>query len=172
MATVVHQRTGGHHARTAPHIVEGGPLPHRDRGRPAVLALALLTFAWPAARLAPRHLPIGVAGPETAAAPLERQLAESDGAFDVHRYAGASEAREAIQDREVYGAVVAGPQGVTVLTASGASPFVAGLLERAFAALADPAAPGVVDASRRATRRIRAGPPSARWCCRWCSPAS
>ena len=83
------------------------PAPHHSSSRgdrsliaivvvPLILALTLLTFAWPAARLAPRHLPIGVAGPETAAAPLERQLAESDGAFDVHRYAGASEAREAI----------------------------------------------------------------------------
>ena len=38
-----------------------------------------------------------------------------------------------------------GPQGLTVLTASGASPFVAGLLEHAFAAPANPAAPNVVD---------------------------
>ena len=38
---------------------------------------------------------------------------------------------------------MAGPQGVTVLTASGASPFVAGMLEHAFAAPANPAAPVV-----------------------------
>ena len=69
------------------------PAPHHTSSRgdrsliaivvvPLILALTLLTFAWPAARLAPRHLPIGVAGPETAATPLERQLAESGGAFD------------------------------------------------------------------------------------------
>lgn len=33
---------------------------------PVVVALALSAFAWPAARIAPRDLPIGVAGPATA----------------------------------------------------------------------------------------------------------
>ena len=34
-----------------------------------------------------------------------------EGAFDVHRYADEAAAREAIEDREVYGAFVAGPGG-------------------------------------------------------------
>jgi hypothetical protein len=64
-------------------------------------------------------------------------LAERNGAFDVHRYADAAAATEAIEEREVYGAVVAAPDGLTLLIASAASPTVAGLLREN---LADPQA--------------------------------
>ncbi len=99
---------------------------------PLVIALALAAFAWPAARLAPRDLPVGVAGP--GATQVSQRLAEHEGAFDVHRYDDELAARAAIEDREVYGAIVAGPDGVTVLTASAASPLVAQLLQQPFAA--------------------------------------
>ena len=46
---------------------------------PVLVALALWAFAWPAARTAPRDLPLGVAGSATAAAPVEKQLAQQDG---------------------------------------------------------------------------------------------
>ncbi|MFG2871022.1 ABC transporter permease [Streptomyces sp. NPDC048338] len=108
---------------------------------PVAVALALWAFAWPAARTAPRDLPIGVAGPATATAPLEQRLTAHDGAFEVHRYASESAARAAIEDRVVYGAVVVTPQGAELLTASAASPAVAGLLREAVAAQAPPGAP-------------------------------
>src|SRR5262249_58398364 len=54
---------------------------------PAVLAVTLSIFAWPAARLSPRDLPFGVAGPASATRPVEDKLARQHGAFDVHRYA-------------------------------------------------------------------------------------
>ena len=95
----------------------------------------LILFAWPTARIEPRDLPIGVAGPPAAAGAVEQRLASRDGAFDVHRYADAASARRAIQDRDVYGAFVVGPGGATVLTASGGSQAVAQLLERAAAEL-------------------------------------
>jgi hypothetical protein len=100
---------------------------------PLVLALTLATFAWPAARLEPRDLPIGVAGPAPAAAAVEQRLATqaAEGAFDVHRYAGEAAAREAIEDREIEGAVVASRGGVKLLTASASSPLVAGMLTSA-----------------------------------------
>ncbi|MEU6388259.1 ABC transporter permease [Streptomyces sp. NPDC046939] len=98
---------------------------------PLLAALALWAFAWPAARTAPRDLPLGVAGPAAAAAPLERQLRAQDGAFDVHRYADEAAARAAIEDRAVYGALVAAPDGPRVLTASAASPVVAQVLRQA-----------------------------------------
>ncbi|MFJ3583520.1 ABC transporter permease [Streptomyces sp. NPDC090127] len=101
---------------------------------PVVVALALWAFAWPAARIAPRDLPIGVAGPATATAPLEQRLAERDGAFEVHRYDSEAAARTAIEDRVVYGAVVVTAQGPELLTASAASPVVAGLLREAVTA--------------------------------------
>jgi hypothetical protein len=96
---------------------------------PVVAAIVLALFAWPAARMAPRDLPVGVAGPAPAAAALERSL---DGdAFDVQRYADATQAREAVEDREIYGAFVAGPSGPTVLSSTAASPAVAQLLAHA-----------------------------------------
>src|SRR2546423_4292500 len=85
---------------------------------PLVAALALAAFAWPAARLAPRHLPIGVAGPAPAVGQIEQSLARRGDAFEIHRYADEAAARKAIEDRDVYGAVVASPQGPTVLTPS------------------------------------------------------
>jgi hypothetical protein len=72
---------------------------------PLITALVLTLFAWPNARLEPRELPIGVAGPEPAVATIEQRLAAQEGAFEVHRYADEASAREAIADREVYGAL-------------------------------------------------------------------
>jgi len=100
---------------------------------PLVVALVLTVFAWPNSRLEPRDLPVGVAGPETAADAIEVKLSEQAGAFDVERYADESAARSAIEDREVYGAFVATPGGPKVLTGSAASPVVAQLLSHAAA---------------------------------------
>ncbi|MFI6644089.1 ABC transporter permease [Streptomyces sp. NPDC050504] len=113
---------------------------------PALAALALWAFAWPAARTAPRDLPVGVAGPPAATAAFERGLARHAGAFEVHRYADGAAARAAVEDRIVYGAVVADPAGPRLLTASAASPVVAQLLREAVTAQAPPgAAPRVED---------------------------
>jgi hypothetical protein len=98
---------------------------------PLVAALVLVAFAWPTARLEPRDLPVGVAGAPAAIQGLEERLLATDGAFDVRRYDSEAAAREAIEDREVYGAFVAGPAGAKVLTASGASPMVAQQLTHA-----------------------------------------
>jgi hypothetical protein len=100
---------------------------------PALVALALWAFAWPAARTAPRDLPLGVAGSATAQIQIQKQLAQHRGAFEIHRYADEAAARDAIEDRTVYGAVVATPQGPKLLTASAASPLVAQLLQQAVA---------------------------------------
>ncbi|NBE54739.1 ABC transporter permease, partial [Streptomyces boluensis] len=105
---------------------------------PAIVALALWAFAWPAARTAPRDLPIGVAGAPAAVAGVERQLQQREGAFEVHRYAGEAAARAAIEDRDVYGAVVVGRQGPELLTATAASPVVAQMLQQAVTAQAPP----------------------------------
>ncbi|MFF6777329.1 ABC transporter permease [Streptomyces sp. NPDC012637] len=99
---------------------------------PAVVAFALWAFAWPAARTAPRDLPVGVAGSATAA--VEQHLAAREGAFEVRRYADEAAARAAIEDRTVYGAIVVTPRGPRLLTASAASPVVAGMLREAVAA--------------------------------------
>jgi hypothetical protein len=98
---------------------------------PLVVALVLTVFAWPNSRLEPRDLPVGVAGPSQAADAIETKLAAQQGAFDVERYPDEPSARQAIEDREVYGAFVATPQGPKVLTGSAASPVVAQLLSHA-----------------------------------------
>ncbi|QGV81817.1 ABC transporter permease [Streptomyces ficellus] len=99
---------------------------------PVLAALALWAFAWPAARVAPRDLPVGVAGPAAATAQLQERFARAgEGSFDVHRYPDETAARAAIEDRDVYGAVVASPGGPKVLTATAASPVVAQLLQHA-----------------------------------------
>ncbi|MFD3523983.1 ABC transporter permease [Streptomyces sp. NPDC058653] len=103
---------------------------------PLIAALALAAFAWPAARVAPRDLPVGVAGPASATAPLQQGFERQPGAFDVHRYDDEAAAREAIEDRDIYGAVVATEQGPHLLTASAGSPAVAQLLRDAVTAQA------------------------------------
>ncbi|WP_367324845.1 ABC transporter permease [Streptomyces sp. HUAS ZL42] len=98
---------------------------------PLLAAVALWAFAWPAARTAPHDLPLGVAGPAAATAQVEHRLQQHEGAFEIHRYADESAAREAIEQRTVYGAVVVGARGPELLTASAASPMVAQLLQQA-----------------------------------------
>jgi hypothetical protein len=97
---------------------------------PLAVGLVLTLFAWPAARLEPRELPVGVAGPPAATEPVERRLAAGDGSFDIHRYPDGPGARRAIEQREVYGAFVTGTD-TQVLTATAAGATVAGLLEQA-----------------------------------------
>lgn len=96
---------------------------------PLIFAFTLWTFAWPAARLEPRGLPLGLAGSAEATRAVEEQLRSQDNAFELHRYADAQAARAAIESREVYGAVVASGKRPTLLTASASSPLVAAMLE-------------------------------------------
>lgn len=98
---------------------------------PLVVALVLTLFAWPSAKLGPRDLPVGVAGPAAATGPIEQQLEARDGAFELHRYADEAAAREAIEERDVYGAFVATPRRPKVLTASAGSQAVAQQLTHA-----------------------------------------
>ncbi|WP_210571108.1 ABC transporter permease [Streptomyces sp. GESEQ-4] len=100
---------------------------------PVVAALALWAFAWPAARTAPHDLPLGVAGPAAATTQVEERLAQKKGAFDVRRYADEAAARDAIEDRTVYGAIVVTPEGPALLTSTASSPVVAQLLQQASA---------------------------------------
>nr|WSX77943.1 ABC transporter permease [Streptomyces sp. NBC_00899] len=119
-------------------------------GLPLVVTLAVLAYAWPAARIAPRHVPVGVVGTAAAARGAAEGLQRgAPGGFDVHRYPDQAAARSAIEHRDVYGAFVVGPGGVTVLQASAAGPSVAQLLDasgsRLAASAAAPAAVRTVD---------------------------
>ncbi len=96
---------------------------------PTLIVLAVLAFAWPAARIQPRDVPVGVVGSTPGSQQLIEHLSSADpGGFDVHLYADQAAARRAIEDRAVYGAFVLTPQRISVLDASAASPAVAQLL--------------------------------------------
>lgn len=96
---------------------------------PLMIVLAVLAFAWPAARIAPRDLPVGIIGGGAASRQVLQGLTRGEpGGFDVHLDADQAAARTAIEDREVYGAFAVTARGVTVLEASAASPTVAQLL--------------------------------------------
>ena len=104
-----------------------------------VLGLLVSWFAWPAKELEPRGLPVLVAGPAPATAQLVQRLeAARPGAFDVTTVPDAATADAALRDREAYAAIVLGPDGVSLHTASAASPTVATLLTQAVGQLAPP----------------------------------
>ncbi|MGE2723009.1 ABC transporter permease [Mycolicibacterium celeriflavum] len=94
-----------------------------------VIAIVALAFALPAARSGPHDVPIGAAGPQAAsgqvAATLEQQ---APGAFAVTYYPGPDALRDAIESRDVYGGIAFGPDGPTLMIATGASPMVAQML--------------------------------------------
>ncbi|MPZ93997.1 MAG: hypothetical protein GEU96_03585 [Propionibacteriales bacterium] len=103
----------------------------------ALLALLITAFGWPSSRIEPRDLPIAVAAPAPAVAQIEDGLAQAGaGAFAVTTVADRDAALQAIEDRDVYGAVVVDADGAEVLTASAASPAVAQLLTQLASGLA------------------------------------
>lgn len=144
MTTTTDDRTRGHdettdHHESADATEEGRHVRHVG-GRPWVaplaiiagvtllLTLVLTVFAWPAGSPKPRDLPIAVAGPQQATAAMSQQLsAAGEGAFAVLTVPDRDAAVAAVEDREAYAALVAGPQP-ELLTAPAASPVVAQML--------------------------------------------
>jgi hypothetical protein len=114
-------------------------------------ALMVLAFAWPAANVGPRELPVAVAGPPQAVEQVEATLAavrspDGDGpAFEVVTVDDAAAAVDAIEDREVYGAIVVSPDGPELLVASAAGPAVAQMLRSAATELSPEAATVAVE---------------------------
>ena len=97
---------------------------------PLMIALAVLIFAWPVARIAPRDLPVGIVGSSPASEQAVAAITRGDpGGFDFQLYADQASARAAIKDRDIYGAFAPSHQQITVLEASAASPTVALLLD-------------------------------------------
>jgi hypothetical protein len=94
----------------------------------AAQGLLVLAFVLPGHDPRPHDVPVGVVGPTRAARAVE---ARAPGALHVRAYPSQAAARAAIQDREVYAALVPGPRGQrpTLLVASAASPAVAQLLQ-------------------------------------------
>jgi hypothetical protein len=84
----------------------------------------------------PHDLPIGIVGTSVVTQAAEAALGRAaPGAFKVHAYQSLTAAKTGVLHRSVYGAFQSAPSPV-LLTASAASPAVAGLLQRTFAGLA------------------------------------
>lgn len=108
---------------------------------PLVITLVVLLFAWPAGRTAPRDVPVGIVGTGAASQhAVEGLVREKPGAFDFHLYPDQQDARAAIENRDVYGALAISAHDITVLTAPAASTSVAQLLREVGQQLADRAA--------------------------------
>jgi hypothetical protein len=105
---------------------------------PLMIALAVLTFAWPIVRTAPRDVPVGIVGASPASEAAVAALAQAEpGGFAFQLFADQAAALSAIKDREVYGAFAFSYRQITVLEASAASPAVAQLLDSVGQQLAD-----------------------------------
>ncbi|WP_407563215.1 hypothetical protein [Streptomyces sp. 184] len=80
---------------------------------------------------APSDMPLGLAGPGPAVEQVEAQLATAaPGAFEVTRYADEAEARTALREQDVLGAIVLGPApkqppALLVASAAGDAPTTA-----------------------------------------------
>ncbi len=96
-----------------------------------VIAIVAIAFGLPAARSKPHDVPIGAAGPQAASGQVAQLLEQNaPGAFDITYYPGEAALRAAIDNRDVYGGISFGPDGRTLLIATGASPAVAQLLSQ------------------------------------------
>ncbi|MFI6833632.1 hypothetical protein ACIBG5_41415 [Kribbella sp. NPDC050241] len=95
----------------------------------AILSVVLIAFAWPAVRSQPRNVPIVVAGsPESTGLILNSLELDAPGAFEPKVVSDRQSAVAAIDNRDAYGAILTGPDGTEILTASAASPAIAQLL--------------------------------------------
>jgi hypothetical protein len=70
----VSPRAPSPHANRTPRSSASPAVDRRDAPRPIAAALVLTLFAWPQARMEPRDLPIGVAGPSAATQMVEHTL--------------------------------------------------------------------------------------------------
>jgi hypothetical protein len=105
---------------------------------PIVITLAVMAFAWPAGRIAPRDVPVGIVGTGPGSQHAVEGLTHAKpGAFDFHLYPDQQAARSAIKNRDVYGTLAISGQSITVLKSSAASPSVAQLLTDVGQQLAD-----------------------------------
>ncbi|WP_345752020.1 hypothetical protein [Microbacterium rhizophilus] len=93
-----------------------------------VVSIIVLAFSWPAVTSEPRDLPVAITGPAEQLAMVEQAVTENaEGAVALTEVDDRDAAVDAIEGREVYGAVVLG-QAPEVLTSSAASPVAAQLL--------------------------------------------
>lgn len=90
-------------------------------GLSTILLLMLLSFVTPLLNSGAKDLPLAVGGPNMVTTKITQGLeAKSPDAFAVTSYSTAEEATEAVRNREAIGAIIAGPDSITIVTASAA----------------------------------------------------
>jgi len=105
-------------------------------GIAAAVAVICIAFAWPAVRSGLHDVPIGIAAPAPAADQASAALTTArPGAFANTTYSNEAELVAAVKNRDVYGGFVLSPSGITVVTASAASPVIAQALGQVGTAL-------------------------------------
>ena len=95
-----------------------------------MVAAYVFSFVYAQASPTAHELPVGIVGPAGEVSQAEREIEQSTGdAFDVTRYGDELRARNAIRDRDTYGALVLSPDGPKVLTAPAAGESAATQIE-------------------------------------------
>ncbi|MQS14758.1 hypothetical protein F7Q99_21455 [Streptomyces kaniharaensis] len=95
-----------------------------------IVTVLLTAFAWPSVRSSVHEVPIAVAGPAGAAAPIRTALDQRlPGGFEITEVADTAAAEQLIRDRQVYGAIDLSSGTPHVIVASAASTAVAQTLQ-------------------------------------------
>ncbi|MFD4952826.1 hypothetical protein [Streptomyces sp. NPDC058451] len=95
-------------------------------GLTALVTVMLCAFALPGVNGGPRHIPVGVSGPQQVAQALQKKL---DGdAWDVTVHASADALKEAVRNRDVSGGLVVTSGGIDVYTVTAGGPMAANAL--------------------------------------------
>ncbi|MEV0029726.1 hypothetical protein [Nocardia sp. NPDC050793] len=96
----------------------------------AVTSVLLTAFAWPSVRSSVHDVPIAVAGPASAIAPIRTALDRRlPGGFEITEAADTAAAEQLVRDRQVYGAIDLSSGTPQVIVASAASTAVAQTLQ-------------------------------------------
>jgi len=91
----------------------------------AIVTIITLAFLWPTVTSEAKDLPVAVAGPPAAVAPVEQGLSQrAPGVFEVVQAVDRAAAVDLIETRDVYGAVVLGASP-EILTSTAGSAVVA-----------------------------------------------
>ncbi len=116
-------------------------------GLTAGLSLILALFVSIAVNSGPNGVRLAVAGPAPAVQQITGALSQAGGAdaFEITVVSDEAAARAALTERTADGAIVIGPNGPTVFTASAGSPAIAQALNAAAGQLSGAPSPAVVD---------------------------
>ncbi|MFF8633667.1 hypothetical protein ACF052_05620 [Streptomyces pilosus] len=104
-------------------------------GLTAAITLMLCAFGLPSANGGPHHAPLGVTGPKSTVAAVQKQL-PGDG-WEITRYGNAHALTRAIENRDAVGGLAFSDDGVTVYTATAGGQMISNAVSGLGTTLAD-----------------------------------